>query len=297
MIVGGFDEFILPDITRQLVTQLFCFVIVLFRRFFLYNLKGICYNLYHISTAPNEKDVIMDQINKTSSVPLYEQLYEKLKDAIDNGSYPAGSRLPTEAEISEEYQVSRVTVRKAMEILEKEEYLVRKVGKGTFVKENKLSRTMSSTVMGFSEMCRSMGFTPGAKTVKIVFEDPSVKDAARLGIPEDSKILVIERIRYADEMPVVLETTKFTEDFFFLFNEDLNNCSLYETIFKHMGIRFTGSAKRLEVVFANYQESRYLGISVGYPLLKISSVVQDAANTCRYISIQRCVADKFEIII
>ena len=108
---------------------------------------------------------------------------------------------------------------------------------------------------------------------------------------------MIDRIRYADGMPVVLETTKFAEDFFFLFDEDLNNRSLYEVIRQKKGIEFTNSVKHLEVVFANYQESRYLGISVGYPLLKISSVVNDSTGEHRYISIQRCVADKFEIVI
>jgi GntR family transcriptional regulator len=238
----------------------------------------------------------MDQINKSSSVPLYQQLYEKLKDEINEGTYPAGSRLPTEAELSETYQVSRVTVRKAMEQLEKEDFLVRKVGKGTFVRERKFSRQLSA-VMGFSEMCRSMGFTPGSKTIKIALEDPSPKDTQRLGLDPEEKILVIDRIRYADGMPVVLETTKFAEDFFFLFDEDLNNRSLYEVIRQKKGIEFTNSVKHLEVVFANYQESRYLGISVGYPLLKISSVVNDSTGEHRYISIQRCVADKFEIVI
>ena len=108
---------------------------------------------------------MMEQINKSSSIPLYQQLYEKLRDEINEGRYPAGSRLPTEAELSETYQVSRVTVRKAMEQLEKEDFLVRKVGKGTFVREHKFSRQLNA-VMSFSEMCRSLGFAPGAKSLK-----------------------------------------------------------------------------------------------------------------------------------
>ena len=238
----------------------------------------------------------MDQINKCSSIPLYQQLYENLKDEINEGRYPAGSRLPTEAELSRTYQVSRVTVRKAMEQLEKEELLVRKVGKGTFVREHKFSRRISA-VMSYSEMCRSLGFTPGGKTIKTAFESPSPKDIERLGLSGEDEILVIDRIRYADNMPVMLETAKFTDDFFFLFDEDLNNRSLYEIIRQRKGIVFTNSVKRLEVIFANYQEARCLGISVGYPLLKISSVVSDSTGNFRYISIQRCVADKFEILI
>lgn len=239
---------------------------------------------------------MMEQINKSSSIPLYQQLYEKLRDEINEGRYPAGSRLPTEAELSEAYQVSRVTVRKAMEQLEKEDFLVRKVGKGTFVREHKVSRKLNA-VMSYSEMCRSLGFTPGAKTIKTAFETASPKDIERLGLTGEQEILVIDRIRYANAMPVILETNKFTEDFFFLFDEDLNNRSLYEIIRQRKGIVFTNSVRRLEVIFANYQEARYLGLSVGYPLLKMSSVVTDSTGSFRYICSQRCAADKFEIVI
>jgi GntR family transcriptional regulator len=86
--------------------------------------------------------------------------------------YPPGARLPTEGELCSKFDVSRVTVRKALDELGDKGYLVRKPGKGTFVVEKKIQRTLSG-VIGFTEMCRMMGYKPGAKTVKIALEQPT----------------------------------------------------------------------------------------------------------------------------
>ena len=75
------------------------------------------------------------ELNNTIATPLYKQLEEKLQHEIETGERPAGSRLPTENELSETYHVSRVTVRKALAGLSELGYLDRKSGKGTFVAE------------------------------------------------------------------------------------------------------------------------------------------------------------------
>ena len=112
------------------------------------------------------------ELNNTIAKPLYKQLEDQLKEEIDTGKRKAGSRLPTENELSTTYNVSRVTVRKALAGLSELGYLDRKSGKGTFVAEKRIQRNISKGVTGFSEMCRTMGAVPGAKTIKIAIEDP-----------------------------------------------------------------------------------------------------------------------------
>ena len=77
------------------------------------------------------------ELNNTIAKPLYKQLEDQLKEEIDIGKRKAGSRLPTENELSTTYNVSRVTVRKALAGLSELGYLDRKSGKGTFVAERK----------------------------------------------------------------------------------------------------------------------------------------------------------------
>lgn len=235
-------------------------------------------------------------LDNTISTPLFKQLADTLRSAIDNGEYSAGSRLPTENELCQRYSVSRVTVRKALDELSHGEYLVRKPGKGTFVAEKKFQRSLSG-VLGYSEMCRRMGYEPGARTIRIGLEEPGEEDISQLGLAKDEQMLVVERLRLADGDPVLLEINKFSEKFFFLFNEDLNNASLYEVIRQKTGIVFTHSSKLLEIVFATYKESRYLNVSKGHPLLSIKSTVHDDTGENRHLSHQLCIADKFKLMV
>ena len=245
-------------------------------------------------TTKQENNIM--SLDNTISTPLFQQLADKLRSAIDRGEYLPGSRLPTEKELCEQYSVSRVTVRKALDELSRDEFLVRKPGKGTFVAEKKIQRKLEG-VLSFTEMCRMMGYQPGAKTVKIALEQPTEKERAQLGLKKEEQMLVVERLRLADGRPMLLETSKFSERFFFLFNADLNNASLFDEVRKQTGIVFTKSEKILEIVFANHQEAKYLDISKGYPLLSIKSVVEDESGENHYLSRLLCIADKFKLMV
>ena len=211
------------------------------------------------------------ELNNTIATPLYKQLEEKLQKEIETGERPAGSRLPTENELSETYNVSRVTVRKALAGLSELGYLYRKSGKGTFVAEKKIQRGITNGVLSFTDM-------------------------ALRSLDKDEKILVLERIRYADGKPVQLELNKFPESFSFLFSENLNDSSLYEILKKH-NIILDHSQKTLDIVFATSKEAKALGISSGYPLLRIESVIHDVDNTITNLCRQLCIGDKFKFII
>lgn len=242
-----------------------------------------------------ERDFFM-VLDNTISTPLYKQLEETLRKEIDSGKQAPGSRFPTENELSQSYQVSRVTVRKALDELSKQGYLTRKPGKGTFVAEKKIQRGLSG-VLCYSDMCRVMGYTPGAKTIKVALEEPTEEQAELLELEKDEPMLVVERLRLADEKPVLLEINRFPEEFFFLFDKNLNDASLYGIIKAEKGIVFTQSSKTVEIVFANYQEAKYLGVTKGYPLLSIKSIVQDAAGGSKHLCHQLCIADKFKLMV
>ena len=230
------------------------------------------------------------------STPLYEQLREKLQQEIESGKREPGSRFPTENELCKLYDVSRVTVRKALEELTKQGLLVRNAGKGTFVAEEKMQRSLAS-VLSYSEMCRVMGTVPGGKIIRKALENPTNDQRQKLQLGEDEQMLVIERLRTSDGVPTSLETACFSEDFFFLFDEQLDDVSLYNLIKERKGIEFAQSRKILEIVLANKIEARYLGINKGHSLLCITSVVEDVTGTYRHLSRQLCIADRFRYIV
>lgn len=202
--------------------------------------------------------------------PLYMQLYDIIRDDIDSGVYQPGEKILTEEKLSKKYGVSRITVRHALEALEREQYLVRRRGAGTFISERKYKRSIAEDV-SFSEMCARLGVAPGAKTIKSVIEDADRADQMRLNLDRNASVIVIERIRYADSVPISLEITRFTDEFAFLLGEDLNDQSLYKLLREKYQQEFTHSSKDVEIVFATFKLSQYLNVQEGYPLLKMES--------------------------
>lgn len=231
-----------------------------------------------------------------NTLPLYIQLANQLRFDIENKKYKKGERIPTEQELCQIYNVSRITVRNALEELAKEHLLVRKQGKGTFIAREKFNRDISRG-SSFTQVCLETGQVPGAKVIKSIIEDATPADILELNLPENSKIIVIERIRYADNVPVAFEISRFPERFTFLINEDLNNVSLISLLSKKYNITFDRCTKIIELVYATYEMSRYLSIANCYPLISISSLSCDSDSIPAHRSLQYVVGDKFKFYI
>lgn len=237
------------------------------------------------------------ELQNDNILPLYLQLTDKIRKDIDSGIYKRGQKIPTELELCDLYGVSRITVRKALNELEKENLLVRERGKGTFVATVMLRRDIAHNT-SFTKICQATNQTPGAKTIKSVIEDATQEDKEALNLAEGSRVIVLERIRYANSVPVAIEFSRFPERFSFLLDEDLNNASLISILSEKHGITFTNSSyKIIKLVFATYEQAHYLSLSSGYPLISISSLSNDADGVPSHRSLQLIVGDKFELYI
>ncbi len=234
-------------------------------------------------------------MNINASTPLYQQLEEALLNDILKGVFPSGSKLPTENELSKMYHVSRVTVRKALQLLEDKSYIDRKVGKGTYVAEKKLQRSFTGNVRSFTIMCEDMGMKASAEMICQKLLSPDKKQQELMKLLQDQQILYIERIRYADTQPVMIERDYFTDEFDFLLSEDLESQSLYEVIRRKKNLVFTHADRTIDIVFSNASESRLLGVKQGYPLLRICSTTQDDSGSYITLSEQFCIGDKFKL--
>lgn len=238
----------------------------------------------------------MNMPDTSSAKPLYKQLEDALRESILRGEYKQGQKIPTESELSDSWKVSRVTVRKALDALTRENILTRVSGKGTFVSGEKFQRNITG-VISFSELCRSQGRTPGARTIKSVFENCDSETHNKLNIKKNEKAVVIERIRYADDIAVSLETVWFAPKFADLLNQDLNNQSLYDILRDKYQLHFTNSKKTIELVYANLDIAHYLRIANHYPLISIKSDMLDSKGKIICISHQLIVGDKLKFTV
>ena len=101
-------------------------------------------------------------LNYNSSVPLYAQIVDQLNHDIEDGLYSPSGRLPTEGELSKQYNVSRITIRRAVDELVSKGLVEKKQGKGTFLCAPKFTRGFGAGPMSFSEMCSSNGLVARA---------------------------------------------------------------------------------------------------------------------------------------
>ncbi|ACL71039.1 GntR family transcriptional regulator [Halothermothrix orenii] len=146
----------------------------------------------------------MPPVNKNSPIPLYYQLKDLLIRAIKEGSLKPGDRIPSERELAEYHDISRMTVHKAIEQLVQENYLYREKGKGTFVARKKKSRTISP-LASFSAEMKAQGLR--AKTIIIDWEMKEADDelAQHLKLSPGEKVYSLTRLRLVEDKPFLLE--------------------------------------------------------------------------------------------
>lgn len=180
------------------------------------------------------------KLDMNAETPLYMQLKEAIKAAIKDGTYPDNEKIPTEIELSEYYDVSRITVRRAVEELCQENYLVKRQGKGTFVKSRKIKRKMEH-LLGFADACKANGCIPSRLVVKRSVIELSDEDAKTMNVPAGAKAVLIERIDLADGIPMIYESNLFPyPKYEFLLEESLDG-SLYQLLKDSYHIQVKGS--------------------------------------------------------
>ncbi len=203
-----------------------------------------------------------------SAAPKYWQIKKDILDKIKEEIYKADETIPPERELMEQYGVSRITVRKAVDELVSECHLYKVQGKGTYVKGN--SRTTGlSFVMSCTEEIRQQGFTPSRRILTCCVEKTPRKLARELEIAEGADVLHIKRIFYADQEPVIYCENYIAKDYFpSIENNDFNSFSLYELIEKRYMISIVDCSRYIEAVATHEKIAEWLDIPEGYPTLR-----------------------------
>lgn len=232
----------------------------------------------------------MSDVVRDTVVPLYLQIVQDLKGKIDREELKANSRIPTEAELSKAYGVSRITIRKALELLVDEDILVRKQRIGTFVSSKKISRSLNS-FMGFTKSCELSGKKAGTQFLSAELVKALPSDIQRLKLEEDDKVIHIRRLRFCDDVPVILEENKFPKQYAYLLAEDLNG-SLHGILNKH-GVVLASGSKTIGVCHATREEARLLNIKENDALILSKDIAYDAEGHPVYAGKEIVNADRY----
>lgn len=215
-------------------------------------------------------------LNSSSILPLYHQLQEILRENIESGVWKPGDMIPSEYQLMQEYFISRNTVKKAIENLVQDGILNRVQGKGTFVSRPKFEQSLIG-FYSFSKVMKERGLSP--KDVIESIERIKVKPriAKQLKLKEEDYVFELKRIRYAQEEPMIFETSYIPEKYCLgLSREKLEKNSLYDLMQKEYGIFVTKAKETFEPILIRSYESQFLEIEEGYPALALDRIAFDA---------------------
>lgn len=236
----------------------------------------------------------------TSNVqPLYQQIYDDIKSDIESGVYQVDDKIPSETELSEKYNVSRITVRRAIEDLCAGSLLTKKQGRGTFVGSKQLKRRLEQSLesRSFTEMCAACGAVPRAEVVDRQIIPARPNEIEFFGLSEGALILYIRRIRYADDLPIVDERVILPYEWASnLYTHPLENVSMFKAVAEILGRKpVKSSSWTINAVRATTEQSSRLDISVGAPLIVSESYFVDKQKKPVYIGKDFFVGGRYEL--
>lgn len=217
-------------------------------------------------------------IDYESPIPFYHQLKEILKANIMTGEWVPGDRIPSENELRNAYQISRNTVKKALDDMVQEGLLKRIQGKGTFVAKPKLEQSLTG-FYSFSKVIKQQGMEPKDVVISIEEIEADTNIANQLKIDLNEPVTALRRLRCADEEPIILETSYIPKKIVSEIPHDmLKKYSLYDFMEKEAGVVVVSAKEIFEPVLVRDYESQYLGVKEGYPALMLDRIAYNAAK-------------------
>lgn len=215
-------------------------------------------------------------VDKNAQTPLYYQIKQQILHQISTGALRLGDLLPPEAEICEKLNISRPTVRQAMGDLVAEGYLTRRKGIGTFVSRPKIEGGFFQKLQSFDEEMRQKGLVPSTKVLRLNLVDGKSSISEKLKLRPEEKLIFLERLRFANEEPIVwVETYLPYARFPRLLGVDFERQSLYKELEHSYLAPVERVVREIEAVNASAQEAELLRIPKNAALCFVKTVAYD----------------------
>jgi GntR family transcriptional regulator len=216
-------------------------------------------------------------------IPLYHQLAQTLRREIEQGTYIAGEKLPSEPELTRLYGVSRITVRQALDKLESEGLVIRHHGKGTYVAEQRIEQELIR-LTDFVEDMQCAGLTASSRLIAFVHEPASALVAKALNLPHGAEVIRIDRLRLAEERPIAYDSTWLPLRFGLLLQGlDLTHETIYHILEERYGIPVVSGIFHITAANASTPQASCLEVPVGAALLVIQRISYTTGEEPVYI--------------
>jgi GntR family transcriptional regulator len=206
--------------------------------------------------------------DKGSGTPVYLQIAEGIRTLLKRGLMSAGTPLPPERVLCEQYGVSRMTLRQAFDVLAREGLIETQRGRGTFVSPKRLAKQQE--MRSFTEEIRARGGVPSSHMVSLLVQKASTEARHFFGDPVDDRVFEIRSLQFSDEEPLAIETAQIpcrlcpNLDRF-----DLADHSLYKILEANYGLKLTHCVEEISAARPERLYKKLLGAPVPAAVLVI----------------------------
>ncbi len=241
-----------------------------------------------------------NEMDKSSLIPLFYQLKTLLLDQIKKGEYKIGELIPTEAELSNMFEISRTTVRQAIVELVKEGWLYRVKGKGTYVSKPKIEQSFVKKIESFNDQIERLGMVPSTEVLEMSVIVPESRVAEQLGLGKDEQAVFLFRKRMANGEPIVTIKTYLPYRLCaFVLKHDLEKERLYKILGEKTETAVFRIERKIEAVEATKEDASLLNIKPKKPVQYFESTGYNVYDTPIEFSIARYRGDRnrFEVTV
>lgn len=236
------------------------------------------------------------KIRSGNTQPKYIQIYHWFQEQLQAGTLKTGDQIPTENALARQFDVTRMTVRKALHRLVVEGIIIRTRGKGSFVaaENNKNFIFSLNTISGFFSDIRRSGSQPAFRVDKVETIQADAKIAGPLQLSNDLRVIYILRTFFADEEPALIQGTYLPyEPFKSLLDMDLSK-GMYPIYREKFNLRLHHADQTFTAVLSNPFETQTFGFDSPQPCIFLEWVLYDDIN--RPIEVCYCTyrSDKYK---
>lgn len=200
--------------------------------------------------------------------PIYKVIENDIKLKINQGELKSGDLVPSENELKDQYNVSRMTVRQALNNLVNDGYLFRHKGKGTFISQRKIEKNIHG-VRSFTEEMAATGRKVSNKILSFERVEATADIADKLFLNEGDEVIHVERVRYGNNIPVLFEQLYIPGNLFKTIAKENLQGSFYKYLENELGMQISYCIQSIEAISADSKVSVALEVNKNVPTLLI----------------------------
>lgn len=202
----------------------------------------------------------------------YQQIATEIEKYIENNALQQGDKLPVLEALMAQFEVSKSTITKSLDLLEKKGAIFQVRGSGIFVRRLKRKGYISLlTNQGFKKELEDFNIT--SEVIELEVRKPTQEAAHNLNIGLDDDVYYVKRIQYINGQTLCLEESYYNKSIITYLNKEIVSESIFDYIREGLGLKIGFSDSYLRVDKLNEEEAKYLGLGIGAPKLHLESII------------------------